>query len=407
MVVAASVHIVDHRSLERFDEAAGASRTLPCYMTEILLFGASGHTGRLTARALAEQGASFGVAGRDPAALAEVADATGAQSVRRADATDPDSIVRAVRGVRVLVSCAGPFVDMGRAAAEAALRAGVHYLDSSGEPAWVARLLGYDSAAHTREIAMAPAMGWDEVPGDVASTLALSPPADGRGPGGPGDLTLTYALPSQASTGTLRSAVRIMGAPGVWRRAGRPVQIHAGEWHRWAPMPPPLGVRSSLAWPLAEAHLAPLHLPLASLRTFVTAGTMARTGMRVWGPAQPLLAGPRRADAVAAILRRSVTTPTGPRGGRWTILAEGGSPQGHRNVVMMGMDPYGLTAGMLATGARVMARPGYGVTGVVAPVQAVGLGTLQAELARMGVTTDILERPEHEAAIGANGEGRT
>ncbi|MDQ3784834.1 MAG: saccharopine dehydrogenase NADP-binding domain-containing protein [Actinomycetota bacterium] len=405
--MSALVHIVGHRSAERFDAGAGTSRTLAGYMTDILLFGASGHTGRLTARALADRGASFGVAGRDPPALADVAHATGAQDVRRADATDLGSLVRALRGVRVLISCAGPFVDMGRAAAEAALRAGVHYLDSSGEPAWVARLLGLDAAARNQGIAMAPAMGWDEVPGDIAATLALSPPNGSREPMESADLTITYALPSQASTGTLRSAVRIIGAPGVWMRAGRPIRIRAGQTHRWAPMPPPLGVRSSLAWPLAEAHLAPLHLPLASLRTFVTAGPPVGTGMRILRPALPLLAAPRRADAVAALLRRSVVAPSGPDGGRWTILAEGGSPQGHKNVVMMGRDPYGLTAGMLATGARAMAQPGFGVTGVVAPVQAVGLGKLQAELVRMGVVTHIQERPGHEAATRAEGEGRT
>lgn len=405
----ASVHIVGYRSDERFDASAGASPTLSGYMTDILLFGATGHTGRLTAQALAERGASFGVAGRDMSALADVAGATGAHSVRCADAADPSSLDRALRGIRVLISCAGPFVDMGRAAAEAALQAGVNYLDSSGEPAWVARLLGCDAAARNGGIAMAPAMGWDEVPGDVAATLALSPPAGSGKSMEPADLTITYALPSQASTGTLRSAVRIMGAPGVWMRAGQPVQMRAGQAHRWAPMPPPLGVRSSLAWPLAEGHLAPLHLPLASLRTFVTAGALARTGMRALRPALPLLAQPRRADAVAALLRRVGVPSPVPNGGKWSILAEGSSQEGRRLVVMMGVDPYGLTASMLATGAQVMAQPDYGVTGVVAPVQAMGLGRLRAELAHLEVATHILELPGHEAAMGtgADAEGRT
>lgn len=377
-------------------------------MTDILLFGASGHTGRLTARALAERGASFGVAGRDRAALARVADATGAQDVRRADATDLHSVVRALRGVRVLISCAGPFVDLGWSVAEAALLAGAHYLDSSGEPAWVERLLRRDADARSRGIAMAPAMGWDEVPGDVAAALSVSPPAAPSTRTDPANLTLTYALPSQASTGTLRSAIRMVGAPGVWLCGGEPVPMRAGQWHRWAPTPPPLGVRSSVAWPMAEAHLAPLHLSLESLSTFVTAGAPVRAGLRALRPALPLLAGPRRADAVAALLRRSVERPVGPSGGKWTILAEGGSPRGRRNVVMMGMDPYGLTAAMLATGAQAMAQPGYGVTGVVSPVQAVGLATLQAELTRVGVHTQVISDSGHAApaGTGTGAEGR-
>ena len=384
-------------------------------MTEILLFGASGHTGRLTARALAERGASFGIAGRDPTALGPIAEATGADFVRPADAADPDSLVRALRGVRVLVSCVGPFMDLGRAAARAALRAGVNYLDSIGEPAWAAELLRLDAAARRRGIAMAPAMGWDEVPGDVAATVAVAHSEGmGRsagpdeiharssrreaGSGKGADLTITYALPSEASTGTLRSAVRIVGTQGVWWCAGRPVQVRAGQSQRWVPMPPGLGVRSSLAWPLAEAHLAPLHLPLASIRTFVTAGSLAQKGLWALRPVLPLLAAPKRADAAAHVLRRAVPEPSGPGGGRWTILAEGRAGNHRRNVVMMGGDPYGLTASMLAAGAEILARPGYGVTGVVAPVTAVGLETLQTELARTGVVSEVLEWPLHEEA---------
>lgn len=52
---------------------------------------------------------------------------------------------------------------------------------------------------------------------------------------------------------------------------------------------------------------------------------------------------------------------------------------------MSGLDPYGLTAAVLAAGACAMAEPGYGVTGVVSPVQAMGLAPLRAELTRMGV----------------------
>lgn len=375
-------------------------------MTDILLFGASGYTGRLTAMALAERGASFCLAGRNDAALAQVAEATGAQEVRRADAADPKSLVRALRDVRVLLSCAGPFADIGRAAADAALRAGTHYLDSSGEPVWVERLLRRDAEARAAGIAMAPAMGWDEAPGDVAATVAvLAPSAPATGTE-PADLTLTYALPSQATIGTLRSAVRIAGAPGVWLRAGRPVPVRAGGGLRWAPMPPPLGVRPSLPWPLAEGHLAPLHLPLASLRTFVTAGASARVGLRALRPALPWLGGPRRADAIAALLRRSVAQPSGPNGGKWTILAESASSQGRRNVVMVGLDPYGLTAAVLAAGACSMAGPGYGVTGVVSPVQAMGLASLRAELTRMGVQTRVFGPGGVQVKTGTGAEGR-
>src|SRR5688572_29076595 len=203
-------------------------------MPDILLFGATGYTGRLTAEALARKGASFAIAGRNKSKLYALADETDGPEVRVASVGDVDSLVAALDGVKVMITCVGPFMELGDTAVEAALRAGVHYIDSTGEGTFVSRLIERDAEAREAGIVMAPCMGFDEVPADVAATLAT----EGMDKA---DLIVTLAVPQIASRGTIRSALGIIAEPGQWVRHGQSIKIRAGQERRWAPMPPPLG----------------------------------------------------------------------------------------------------------------------------------------------------------------------
>jgi short subunit dehydrogenase-like uncharacterized protein len=170
-------------------------------MPDVLLFGATGYTGRMTARALADRGADFAIAGRSRAKLESLARATGGPEIRAAEVGDPDGLAEACSDVRVMITCVGPFLKLGLTAVEAALRAGCHYLDSTGEGPFIRDLIEHkDGQARRAGVAMAPAMGFDEVPADVAATLATQDLE-------PADLVLTYALPTHASRGTLRSRI--------------------------------------------------------------------------------------------------------------------------------------------------------------------------------------------------------
>src|SRR5688500_1772647 len=142
-------------------------------MPDVLLFGATGYTGSLTAEALGRRGASFAVAGRSADKLEALAARTGATDARVAEVGDTDALTAALSDVKVMITCVGPFGQLGNTAAEAAIRAGVHYVDSTGEMSFIDRLVAtYDERARAAGIVMAPAMGFDEVPADVAVTLA-------------------------------------------------------------------------------------------------------------------------------------------------------------------------------------------------------------------------------------------
>lgn len=356
-------------------------------MADIVLFGATGYTGRLTSHALARRGADFAVAGRDRQKLENLAAETGGPDVRVAQVGDVDSLADALGGAKVLITCVGPFVELGDTAVEAALRAGVHYVDSTGEGVFIDRLIRRDDEAKSRGIAMAPAMGFDEVPADTVATLATDGMREAS-------LVLTYALPSTGSRGTLRSALGIATVPAAWLRDGHRRKVPAGAETRWSPMPPPLGPKPAVSFPLSEALLAPLHLDLAGVETYVTTDPIRRALLKVGMPALRLgLATGVGKKAIETVLDR---LPEGPNDaqrakGRWTILAEARSGPSWRNVTITGTDVYGLTAEFLAAGAMHMAADGYHRTGVVSPVQAVGIETWQKEFVDHDVVVETFE----------------
>jgi short subunit dehydrogenase-like uncharacterized protein len=347
---------------------------------DILLFGATGYTGRLTAHALARRGLSFAIAGRNRQKLEMLAAETGGPDVRLAQVGDARSLVRALDGVRVLVTCVGPFIELGETAVEAALHTGIHYIDSTGEVTFAARLIERsDAAARGRGIAMATSMGFDEVPADVAVSLAcagMDKPA----------VVVTYAVPTTGSAGTIRSALGILSSTGVGIDDGVWIDVRAGEEQRWSPMPPPLGVRLSTSAPFAIARLAPLHTYFDSLKVFMTIGRARLAALRA---GLPMLRGMMGSSAGRAAMDLALgRLPEGPsaraRSAKWTVLAEARSSGKWRNVAVVGRDVYGLTAELLAAGAGVMRRPDYDRTGVLSPVQAMGVEFLQRELSEQG-----------------------
>ena len=83
-------------------------------MPEIVLFGATGYTGALTARAMVDRGLAPVLAGRNAAALQSLAARLGGLRVRVADVADAASMARLVSAGDVLVSTVGPFARHGQ-----------------------------------------------------------------------------------------------------------------------------------------------------------------------------------------------------------------------------------------------------------------------------------------------------
>src|SRR5688500_19772974 len=132
----------------------------------LAILGVTGYTGRVVVAEARRAGLELRLVGRRREALEEVA-APG-EEVRVADAGDEDALRAAFEGAAVVASLAGPFLEVGLAPVRAAVAAGAHYLDTTGEQEFV-RLVHDEIEAET---VVLPAFGFDYVPGDLAARLA-------------------------------------------------------------------------------------------------------------------------------------------------------------------------------------------------------------------------------------------
>src|SRR3954451_991390 len=140
----------------------------------IVLFGATGYTRELTARELAGIGARPVLAARSEARVRALAEELGGLEWATADVGRPQSVRALVERGDVLVSCVGPFQRWGAPAVEAAIDAGAHYLDSTGETPFIRRVFEqYGPRAAAAGVGLVTAMGYDWVPGNLAGALAL------------------------------------------------------------------------------------------------------------------------------------------------------------------------------------------------------------------------------------------
>ena len=101
-------------------------------MKKLMIYGATGYTGRMAAQHAAAAGTPLILAGRNEAALASLAASLGVQ-YRVFALDDETAIDGALHGVAVLLNCAGPFAGTAGILMRAGIRHGVHYLDVAAE----------------------------------------------------------------------------------------------------------------------------------------------------------------------------------------------------------------------------------------------------------------------------------
>jgi short subunit dehydrogenase-like uncharacterized protein len=183
-------------------------------MGEVLIYGATGYTGKLVARRAKAIGMTPILAGRSEAKVRELAGELGF-AWRAADINDAAALDRALEGVEVVLHIAGPFSATSRQMADACIRAKAHYLDITGEIAVIEALASRSNEAAAAGVMLMPGVGFDVVPSDclAAHVAAKMPNAT--------QLTLAIGGMEKASRGTLKSSLESIGAPVRVRRDGR------------------------------------------------------------------------------------------------------------------------------------------------------------------------------------------
>ncbi|HYW32986.1 MAG TPA: saccharopine dehydrogenase NADP-binding domain-containing protein [Gemmatimonas sp.] len=187
----------------------------------LLIYGANGYTGRLIVPVAVARGLSPILSGRDATAVNALATEHGLEA-RPASLDNAAALDDALRGITVVLHCAGPFSRTSKPMVDACLRAGAHYLDITGEVEIFEACATRDVEAKSRGVMLLPGTGFDVVPSDcLASHLARRLP-DAT------SLALGFRSLGGLSRGTALTMAEGLGKPGVIRRAGRITPVPPG-----------------------------------------------------------------------------------------------------------------------------------------------------------------------------------
>ncbi len=351
-------------------------------VADVVLFGATGYTGRLAAEAMAARGLAPVLAGRRRDALQRLARALGGLPVRVADVADPRSLHALVRAGDVLVTTVGPFARFGQAALDAALAARAHYLDSTGEPAFIRQVFERaGDRARAAGIAAVPAFGYDYVPGHVAAGAAL----EHAGPRAV-RVDVGYFFTGRGlgiSRGTLASLAGAMLEPGVYFDGGRRREGFPGA--AWRTFDVDGRARDAVAVPGSECLALPTTYPrlrhvgvwlgwfgplsrLLSRASRVQAAALGWPGVRpVAGWFAGRLASPGRGPDAAA---RAAS------GSHVVAIASDARGRTLATATLRGVNGYDYTARMLAWGAQALRDGRLRAWGALGPIEAFGLEPL-------------------------------
>jgi short subunit dehydrogenase-like uncharacterized protein len=151
---------------------------------DVVLFGASGFTGRLTAQYLAAHAPGdlrWAIAGRNRGKLeklrAELAAenaAIGELEILTADVSDRASVRRVAEAAKVVVTTVGPYLEYGEPLVAACAETGADYVDLTGEPEFVDRMfLEHGKTAEASGARIIHACGFDSIPHDLGAQFTV------------------------------------------------------------------------------------------------------------------------------------------------------------------------------------------------------------------------------------------
>jgi len=338
----------------------------------IAVYGATGYTGKLVAAELDRVGADFILAGRNSGKLDAVASSlTGRPPVQAVSLDDGDGLHELFSECRAVIACAGPFHLHGEPVLSAAVAAGTHYLDTTGEQTYMKMAMEkYGPKAVEAGVAVIPAMGFDYVPGDMIAALT----AGGMDP--VDTVKLAYRAKMQPTHGTMLSALEmIKGGDLEWRGGGlmpASQKVSRGSYDFGGA----LGEQRMTRYPAGEHISVPRHIRTRTVETMLSADSFAPEAA---APLLPLIVRPS-----ALLMRTPVRHLTAklisrlPEGAseearsesEFTIGCEVSGGGETRRGEISGRDVYGLTAALIVKGARMAASGEVKLTGGLAPSQA-------------------------------------
>jgi len=197
-----------------------------------LVYGANGYTARMILKEAIERGLRPVVAGRNRDEVELVAARMDCPA-RTFPLDDPSTVAKQLKGIRLVLNCAGPFSQTARTLIAACIEAKAHYLDITGEIDSIEHAAICDEPALKADISIIPAVGFDVVPTDCLAAMLAAEMPDAT------HLTLAFTGGTDASPGTTKTVLeslphgarariagRIEKVPFAWKQ--RTIPFHTG-----------------------------------------------------------------------------------------------------------------------------------------------------------------------------------
>ena len=324
----------------------------------VMVYGATGHTGRLVVDELLRRGLTPVLAGRSAERLAAVAPRRAALEHRVVGLDDPDLLCNAVAGVGVVVNAAGPFLDTAAPLARAAVEVGAHYLDVTAEQPAVRQLYRVlDAPARDAGVAVVPAMAFYGGLADLLVTAALD--GDSRADEVEVAIGLDRWWPTAGTraTGARNTAPRLVIRDGALAPLANPAPT--GTWS----YPEPLGDQQVVQLPFSEVITIHRHLHVGELRCYLNTGALDDLHDAATPP-------PSAADERGRSTQQFVVD----------VVVRRGSDT--RRISSAGRDIYAVTAPIVVEGAVRLLDGRHRGPGAAAPGQVFDAGDVLAALER-------------------------
>lgn len=343
----------------------------------IAVYGAAGFTGRLVAAELLRRGIPMVLAGRNAERLSRAAAEAGAADaeLRVASVEDEDALAAAFRGCDAVINCVAPFVHWGEPVVRAAIAAGVHYTDISGEQDYIKRIFDtYARSAEHADVSVVPMVNDGGFLTDLLASLTSRGVADAA------DIVTAHRLSGAGmSRGSARTALAnaasfadggLAFSGGQWRRDITPQS-------RSVTFPGSTDPSPVVRLPAGEVVTIPRHVEARHVEAVIDAEFAARFGAMTAAQAEAMPDGP---------------TQDRRRGERFLLVADIAGPRHRARGVIEGIDIYGTTAVAVVEAAKRLTAARV-KPGVLAPAQAFDAADFIGALAAHGIRCTVDGRP--------------
>ena len=321
----------------------------------VLLYGATGFTGRLLAAHLHETDTDLVLAGRDGAAMTRLATELNVPARVFELTEDFDA---ALADVAVVVHAAGPFQQTAAPMMAACIRTRTHYLDVAGEWPVFQDAMHRGLAAGANGVMLLPGAGFAIVASDCLLALAAASLPEVR------VLRLATSRPAMLARGSVRSATGLTRPTVLARRDGVLREEPAGTTMRHFDFGDGPRPAVAVTWP--DVVTGGFTTGVGTIETYSEADWTERLTFRVCSAASPWTSSPA-GQAVSRVLSRAwIASPTEAARAKagFTLVAEA-TDRWKRSIGLRLRTPDGYTVTVRAVGEilrRVLdgaAEPGF------------------------------------------------